>query len=223
VTGPRVALAILRKDLLLDLRSKDRLGHMLVFSALIVVLLSIVLPDSSATTRSWIPALIWIVLLFTSLLGLGRSFQAETEDGAIVSLVQVPCDRGWVGLGKAGANAATILGVEIWTGVLATVFLDVDWGMALPAVLVVGLLGALGLAAVGTLFSAMATRARFREFLLPLLLFPFMLPVLVFASRMTATALLGEPIPEFWWGFLALYAWGFTLLLYFLFDYVLED
>jgi len=223
VSGPRVAAAVLAKDLLLDLRSKDRLGHMAVFAALVVVLLSISLPSGTPATRVWIPTLIWVVFLFTSLLGLGRSFQAESEHGAIALLVQAPCDRGWVFLGKAGANLLALLGVEVWTAILCTVFLDIVWAPALPEILGIGLLGAVGLAAVGTLLSAMASSARFREFLLPVLLFPLVLPVLVLASRMTAAALGGDAIPVGWWGWLALYDWVFVLISYFVFEYVLED
>lgn len=223
VSGPRVATVVLRKDLLLDLRSKDRVGHMAVFAALIIVLLSISLPSSNPATRGWIPPLIWIVFLFTSLLGLSRSFQAESEEGAIALLVQVPCDRGWVFLGKAAANLLALLGVQLWTAILCTVFLDVAWAVALPEILLVGLLGAIGLAAVGTLLSAMANSARFREFLLPVLLFPLILPVLVLAARMTTEALAGREIPLAWWGSLGLYDWVFVLIGYFVFEYILED
>ncbi len=223
MNGPRVALAVLQKDLLLDLRSRDRLGHMAVFAALLVVVLSITLPTATPATRAWIPPLIWIVFLFTSLLGLGRSFQAESEDGAVAVLIQAPCDRGWVFLGKAAANLLALLGVEVWTAILCSVLLDVAWGVAWPEMLAVGLLGAVGLAAVGTLLSAMATCARYREFLLPVLLFPLVLPVLILASRMTGEALAGAEIPGAWWGWLGLYDWVFLLIGYFVFDYVLED
>ncbi len=223
MNGPRVAAAVLGKDLRLDLRSKDRLGHMAVFAALIVVVLSITLPTPNSATRAWIPALIWVVFLFTSLLGLGRSFQAESEDGAITLLVHAPCDRGWVFLGKAAANGLALLGVEFLTAILFTLLLDVDWTVAMPEILGVGLLGALGLAVVGTLLSALASAARFREFLLPVLLFPLVLPVLILASLMTGEALAGGRIPGAWWGWLALYDWAFLLIAYFVFDYVLED
>ncbi len=223
MNGPRVAAAVLGKDLRLDLRSTDRLGHMAVVAALIVVVLSIALPTPNSATRAWIPALIWVVFLFTSLLGLGRSFQAENEEGAIALLAQAPCDRGWVFLGKAAANGLALLGVELWTAILCSVLLDVEWGVAWPEILGVGLLGALGLAVVGTLLSALACAARFREFLLPVLLFPLVLPVLILASLMTGEALAGGQIPGAWWGWLALYDWVFLLIAYFVFDYVLED
>ncbi len=223
MNGPRVAAAVLGKDLRLDLRSWDRLGPMGVFTALVMVLLFIALPTASAATPSWIPALIWMMFLLTSLLGLGRSFQAESEAGTIVLLTQAPCDRGWVFLGKAAANWLALLAVELWTAFLCWVLLDVEWGVAWPEILGVGLLGALGLAVVGTLLSALACAARFPVFLLPVLLFPLVLPVLIFASRMTGEALAGGQIPGASWGWLALYDWAFLLIAYFVFDYVLED
>jgi heme exporter protein B len=221
--GPRVAAAVLRKDLLLDLRSRDRLGHMAVFSALVVVLLSITLPAAKRGTEHWIPALMWIVFLFTSLLGLARSFQSETASGALAALACAPCDRGWIYLGKAGANFAALLGIEIWTGVLFTAFLDVDWSGAWLPMLGVAVLGAAGLAAVGTVLSALSSFARFREFLLPVLLFPLILPVLVFAARATADALATGRVESLYWGALGFYTWVFAMAGYFVFDHVLED
>ena len=223
MSGPSVALEVLRKDLRLDLRSRDRLGHMAVFALLVVALLSVVLPASKVERLSWTPALLWVVLLFTSLLGLARSFQAETEEGALALLVQAPVDRGWVFVGKAGASLVALIGVELWAATLFTVFLDVDWGAGAPACAGAGLLGAIGLAAVGTLLSALSVGVRFREFLLPVLLFPLVLPILVFASRITGEALAAREVPVLWWVVFALYDWVFALIGYFVFDYVLED
>ena len=223
MSGPRVALAVLRKDLLLDLRSRDRLGHMAVFAALVLVLISIALPHDEPALRYWVPVLLWVVFLFTALLGLTRSFSAETEEGGLVLLARAPCDRGWVFLGKAAANWITLVGVQLWTGLLATGFLAVRWDGAGPVALAIAALGALGLAAVGTLLAALACSARFREFLLPVLLFPLILPVLVLGSLMTAEALAGRAVPVAWWGALGLYDWVVMLIAYFVFDYVLED
>ncbi|HKC49880.1 MAG TPA: heme exporter protein CcmB, partial [Myxococcota bacterium] len=182
MSGARVALEVFAKDLRLDLRSRDRLGHMAVFALLVVALISIVVPASQPERLAWSPALLWVVLLFTSLLGLARSFQSETEAGALALLVQAPVDRGWIFLGKAGASLVALVGVELWAAILFAVFLDVDWSAAPLACAAAGLLGAIGLAAVGTLLSALAVGVRFREFLLPVLLFPLVLPILVFAS-----------------------------------------
>lgn len=222
--GPRVALAVLRKDLLLDLRSRDRLGHMIFFAALVVVLLSITLPAPDDRTRAWIPSLLWVVFLFTSLLGLGRSTEAEREDGGIGLLIMAPCDRGWVFCGKALANALDLVIVQALIAMLAAVFLDVEWGEAIVPAIPLAILGAVGLSCVGTLFSTMAASARFRELLLPLMLFPLALPLLVYASRATSELLfLSGSVPNGSWGFLLLYDWIFALLGYFVFDYVLEE
>jgi heme exporter protein B len=232
VNGPRVAWAVLEKDLQLDLRTRERVGQMAVFAFLVAALLSVTLPElptgpaargPGGGARAWIPALMWVVLLFTSLLGLARSFQSESEAGAVVLLLQVPCDRGWVFAGKALANWLALLGMALWTAGLFAVFLDVDWspaGWRGPAIAV---LGTAGLAVVGTLLAGMSLGVRFREFLLPVLLFPLVLPILVIASRLTADSLGGLDSPDRWWGMLALFDWVFALVGYFVFDYVLED
>lgn len=221
--GPRIALAVLQKDLLLDLRSRDRLGHMAVFAFMVVALLSITLPRVTPATQAWLPALVWIVFLLTSLLGLQRSFSSEADDGALTILAQVPCDRGWVFLGKAAANGLALIGLQLWTAILFEIFLNVAWERALMPAAGIALLGAIGLSALGTLLAAMAVAARFREFLLPVLLFPLILPVLVFASHATAAALGGQGIETLWWAALLLYDWVVVLIGYFVFDYVLED
>jgi heme exporter protein B len=233
VNGPAVAWAVLRKDLQLDLRTRERIGQMAVFAFLVAALLSIVLPEAPVSgpadrgplggVRTWIPALMWIVLLFTALLGLSRSFQAEGEAGAVVLLLQVPCDRGWVFAGKAAANFVSLLGIALWTALLFAVFLDVDWSAAGWRGPAIAALGTAGLSVLGTLLAALSLGVRFREFLLPLLLFPLVLPVLVIASRLTGDALAGLPSPDRWWGVLALFDWVFALVGYFVFDYVLED
>jgi heme exporter protein B len=214
---------VLSKDLRLDLRSRDRVGHMAMFALLIAALLSVTLPEHPDAARAWVPALIWVVLLLTSLLGLARSFESEREAGALAVLASVPCDRGWVFAGKAAANGLALVGTALWTGVLFTVFLGTDWSPGGGRALASAALGSWGLAAVGTLLAAIAASVRFRAFLLPVLLFPLVLPVLVIGSRLTADALDAVASPASWWGALVLYDWIFTLIGYFVFDYVLED
>ncbi len=223
MTGARVAWVVFLKDLRLDLRTRDRVGHMAVFSALVVVLMAIALPTPGPESRTWLPVLLWVVVLLTALLGLARSFQAEVDEEALAVLALAPCDRGWIFLGKAGANGIALLGIEIWTALLFSLFLGVSWTSALPAVLGVGVLGAVGVAGIGTLLSAMSTSARYREFLLPVLLFPLVLPVLVLASFATADSIAGNPVPDLLWGALALYAWISVVIPYLVFDYLLED
>ena len=196
---------------------------MAMFAFILVALLSITLPSVTDETRDWLPSLFWVVLLLTSLLGLARSFQSEVDDGAIAALVQVPCDRGWVFVGKAGANTVALVVVLLWTALLFEIFLDLGWQRGWAKALGVGLLGSLGLATIGTLLGAMAVAARFRDFLLPVLRFPLVLPILVFASQATGVALKGASIPVHWWSALILYDLIVALVGYFCFDAVLED
>ena len=171
-------------------------------------------PASTRRERlAWSPALLWVVLLFTSLLGLARSFQSEMEGGALALLVQAPVDRGWVFLGKAGANALALVGVELWTA-RAVHACSSTWtgAAAWREALLAGLLGALGLAALGTLLSAhVAWRVRFREFLLPVLLFPLVLPgARARVAHHRAMRSRGVRCPTLWWGVFALYDWVFV-------------
>ena len=124
---------------------------------------------------------------------------------------------------EAVANLIALFGIQVWTGLLFSVFLDVEWGPARPAALGVALLGATGLSALGSLLSAMSMFVRFRDFLFPILLFPLVLPLLVMVSRMTETALEGGTISGTAWFVLVLYDWIFVWIGYFVFDYVLED
>ena len=234
--GPTIAWAVARKDLLLDLRSRDRLAHMMLFSAIVSILLSIALPQITKSLARWVPALVWVVFLLSSILGLSRSFQAEVEGGALQQLVCVPCQRGWVFLGKAFANWVTLVALQVFTAILFGVFLRVPWsagypteanpaggGVDLMELFGIAVVGAAGLSVLGTLFAGVATAVRNREFMLPLLLFPLALPILVFASRATLEALSSEPVRGLFWSLMLTYTWVFLVLGFFVFDYVLED
>ena len=195
-----VFLAVLRKDLLIEWRSRDRVAAMLLFALLVVVVFQFALPGGmTARTRANAPGLLWVAYVFASLFGLGRSFSLELENDAISGLAMAPADRGWVFLGKLGANLLILAVVQAVTAVaFGLVFQLSLWPVALPLAGVV-LLGSLGLSGIGTLFSAIAVRTRFREVMLPLLLLPLLIPVLSGAVRATTTLFAGgelgfEPI-----------------------------
>ena len=191
-----VFLAILWKDLLVEWRSRERVVAMLIFSLLVVVVFHFALPGgATAQTREMAPGLLWVAYVFAALLGLGRSFSLELENDAISALALVPDDRGWVFLGKSLANFV-ILGVvqAITACVFALVFAVDLASIALPLAGVVAL-GSAGLCTVGTLFSAVAVRTRFREVMLPLLMLPLLIPVLSGAVRATSVLLATGELP----------------------------
>lgn len=185
-----VFLAVLWKDLLCELRSRDRLVSMLLFSLLVVVVFHFALPPRSpAQARELAPGLLWVTTVLSALLGLNRAFALELENDALAGLALAPADRGWVFLGKAVANLVLLLLVQGVTAAALGVAFDVpvlDHPAALGAILV---LGAVGISGAGTLFGAVAVRTRFRELVLPLLLLPLLVPVVIAAVRATAALL----------------------------------
>ena len=218
-------LAILWKDLVSEWRSRDRVVAM----AALLVAGGDRVPLRAARrgpgeARRLAPGLLWVAYVFAALLGLNRAFALELENDALSALALAPADRGWIFLGKAAANFV-LLGVvqapprwcSRWSSTLDLV------PVAAPLAGVVAL-GSLGLCAVGTLFSAVAVRTRFREVMLPLLLLPLLVPVLLGAVRATAALLAGRGRPAFEPVQLLLVTDAVFLIVSFLgFDYVLDE
>jgi heme exporter protein B len=220
----RVLLAILWKDLISEWRSRDRLVAMLLFSGLVVVIFHFALPEGTGREiRANAPGLLWVSYVFASLIGLNRAFAVELENDALAGLALAPVDRGWVFAGKAVASFLLIAVVQALTaGAFALVF-DLDWAEGAAGLALVAVLGALGIASVGTLFSAMAVRTRFREVLLPILLLPALFPVLAAAVQGTGEAL-RDGMPSFASVQLLLVVDGIYWIICFIgFEYILDE
>jgi heme exporter protein B len=140
--------------------------------------------------------LIWLTIVLAGLLGLGRTFELEKEEGAMEGLLAAPVPRDALFLGKVIANAVLLgLVVGLTAGVFA-VFFQLDLSRNPASVAAVLALGTLGFAALGTLFSAVTAGTRMGETLLPVLLFPLLVPLVVFGTSATATLLAGFPPDE---------------------------
>lgn len=186
----RVLAAILWKDLVTEWRSRDRVVAMLVFSLLVVIVYHFALPDGTGKdVLVHTPGLLWVTFVFAALIGLNRAFAMELENDALAGLALAPVDRGWVFLGKALSNVLLIFIVQGLSAAAFAFVFDVDLIARAPGLAGIFLLGTLGIASVGTLFSAMAVRTRFREVLLPILLLPALFPVLAGAVEGTAELL----------------------------------
>lgn len=183
--------AILWKDLVSEWRSRDRVVAMGLFAFLVVIVLRFALPGTDpAEVRRLAPGLLWVAYVFAALLGLNRAFALELENDALAGLALAPADRGFVFLGKAIANFLLLALVQAATATVFGIAFALDlWPIAGRLACVVAL-GSLGICSVGTLFSAIAVRTRYREVMLPLLLLPLLMPVLLGAVGATS-ALLG--------------------------------
>jgi heme exporter protein B len=196
--------ALARKDLLLELRAKETLPAMLLFVVSALTIFHFALPRGTDTVAA--RGLLWSALVFTALLGLTRAFVAEREQGMFDALVLAPCDRSAIWLGKALSVVAFLAAAEVVAlPAFAAFFTGLD-GRTVAAVA----LADLGIAAVGTLFGAMAVAGRARELLMPLLFLPAAVPIVV------------GGVGGYLW-FLALYDAVFGVLSWAAFEYVVAE
>jgi heme exporter protein B len=193
MTLVRRALAIARKDLLAEWRDRESFTAMVFFAFLILFLYSFAFGGDQALIRAASSGLLWLALIFTSVLGLARSVQWELENECLDGLLLYPAQREAIYLGKLLGNLAVISLVELVIFPLFAVLYNVDLWSQLPKLLLIALPGTVGLAAVGTLLSSMTAGLRAREAMLPFLLFPLMIPLILAVVRGTEVVMRGEP------------------------------
>src|SRR5437870_7019109 len=178
--------AILWKDLRCELRSKQMWTGMGLFALLVLVVFNFAFDLRVDNKAAVAPGALWVAFVFASMLGLGRTIAAEREKGSLDRLLLCPVNRKAIYLAKLLGNMLFIGVVEIVALPIFAALFDVPlFGALLPIVL----LGTLGIAAIGTLFSAMAAATQARELLLPILVFPLIVPVVIAAVRATGTLL----------------------------------
>jgi len=222
----RAALAILRKDLTIELRTRESVPAMALFSVTVFVLFHFGL-DRDTLEGELASGVLWVTLLLATVLGVNRLFVAEHEQGGVEGLLLAPIDRTAVFLAKAGALLLYLLLLEVVAiPAFAVLLLGPSLLETLPELLAIVLLADIGLAAVGALVSALASETRARDLIVPLLLLPLVVPVIIAAGSATEPLFARAQDPEDlgqWLGLMALYDVVFVLLSVALFDYLLED
>jgi heme exporter protein B len=222
----RAARAILAKDLRLELRAKESVPAMTLFSVTAYVLFHFGL-DRDTLDGELASGVLWVTLLLAAVIGVTRLFAAEREQGGIDALLLAPVDRTSLFLAKGAALFLFLCLLElVAVPAFGLLLLGPDLVAALPELLAVLVLANLGLAAVGALTAALAAETRARELIVPLLLLPLVVPLLIAAARATEPLLRPEAVAEDlarWLGLLALYDVVFALLAIAVFDYLLED
>jgi heme exporter protein B len=204
--------ALARKDLLLELRARDTLPAMLLFVVAIFVVFHFSLPDRSSDLAA--SGLLWVAIVFTALLGLGRAFVPEREQRMFDGLVLAPCDRSAIWLAKSLATFAFLALAELVALPLFALFFHGIDGTTVLAFL----LADVGICAVGTLVGAMAVVTRARDLLLPLLFLPLAIPILIGGVGASVVASPGRYLL-----FLALYDALFAVLCWASFEYVVTE
>lgn len=215
--------AITWKDLAAELRSRELLSAMLVFSLLVILIFNFALELDIATRRSVTSGVLWTTFAFAGTLGLNRSMAVEKDRGCLDGLLLAPVDRSAIYFGKVISNLAFMLIVEAIVLPIYSVLYNVN--LFQPGLLIVILLGSVGYVAVGTLLSSMAVQTRTRDVLLPILLFPVVVPILIAAVKASGGYLTDAPMTDImpWLNLLIAYDVIFTAIAFMVFDYVVEE
>jgi heme exporter protein B len=215
--------AILWKDLAAELRSRELLSAMLVFALLVILIFNFALELDVKTRLSVTSGVLWVTFAFAGTLGLSRSMAVEKDRGCLDGLLLAPVDRSAIYFGKVFSNLAFMLIVEVIVLPLYSLLYNIN--LFNPGLLLVILLGSIGYVTVGTLLSSMAVQARTRDVLLPILLFPVVIPVLVAAVKASGGYLTGAEMSEIlpWLNLLIAYDVIFTAIAFMVFDYVVEE
>ena len=213
------------KDFLIEWRTKEIFTAVSFFSLLVIITFNFTFEPGPALLKEIGAGILWVAFTFAGILGLNRSFLMEKEGDCLPGLILCPVDRGIIYLGKMIANIVFMTVVELITLIVFAILFNLNIFSQLPSLLLVIFLGTIGFVAVGTLFSAMAVNTRIQEVMLPILLFPIVVPVIIAAVKSTGKILTASPLAEIssWLRLLVGFDMIFIILCYLTFEYVLEE
>jgi len=217
----RHAARVAWKDLRIELRSREILYTMAFFGALLVVVFSFAFPQDARAVRGSVPGMLWVSIAFTGTIGLGRAFDRERENDTMRALLLAPVPRLAVFLGKAFATTLLVLSVAAVCAPLLALFLSAPLFRFPGPIILIVVLGAIGIAVIGSVFAATLLKVRSRDVLLPVILYPLLIPLFVAGTKCTAS--LVAEIPNFdaawyWIEFLGIYDATFLVLSIWIFE-----
>lgn len=222
----RTAATILRKDLTIELRTKESVPAMALFCVTAFVLFHFGL-DRDRLEGNLASGVLWVTLLLAAVIGVSRLFAAEREQGGIDGILLAPVDRTSLWLAKAAALYLYLTALELVAiPAFGLLLLGPNLLPALPLLIAIVAIANVGLSAIGALVSALAAETRAHELIVPLLLLPLLVPVLIAAASASAPLLTAGAEPEElgrWLGLLSLYDVVFVLIALAVFDFLLED
>ncbi len=215
---------IFLKDLKLDLRNLEDLLAMLFFSLIIIMVFSFALPVDEKSRQALAPGVYWVTFLLAGILGLNKSFQVEKDNNCMASLLLAPISRGSIFLGKMTGNVLFILMIQaIVIPIFSTLFYS-SFLSYFSELILLSLVTSIGFSSLGTLLSGLTTDLRFREIILPILLFPLLVPLLLASVKITGSITSGRGIIEMldWLKLLIGFDLIFLIISYLTFEFVME-
>ena len=216
-------LAIVRKDTISELRTKEVVSSVLVFTVLMIVIFNFAFSANHELVKSMAPGILWATFAFAGVLSLNRAFVAEMEQGCLEGLMVCPISRDVIYVGKMVTSLLFMLIIEMIALPIFTLLFNVPV-ISLPLIAII-ILATIGFVAVGTLFSAIAINTRARELVLPILFLPVVVPVVISAVKASGLAIAGEPWSQLYSWLLILLSFDviFITLSYLIFHHVIEE
>lgn len=216
-------IAIIKKDLTAELRSRELISAMLVFSLLVILIFNFALELEPKLRLVVTPGILWVTFIFAGTIGLNRSFAVEKDRGSFDGLLLAPVDRSVILFGKIAGNLIFMFLLEIL--ILPVYSLLYNVNLFQPGLLLVIFLGSVGYISVGTLLSSMSMQTKTRDMLLPIILFPVTIPILLAAVKASNGYLqnLGNASITPWINLLVVYDVIFLAVSYMVFDYIVEE
>jgi heme exporter protein B len=190
------AWTIAAKDLLVEFRARTGIASAIIFVVLVLMVFNFGRDPTAIPNLVLAPSILWVTFTFAAILALNRAFQLELENQALDGLLLAPIGAESIYLGKLAANLVFVMIVEVIGVPLVALFFNVDLWSHIGALAAIIALATIGFVSVGTLFSAMTVRTRFAELLLPVVLLPFMILPLAWATLATSRVFAGRPLSE---------------------------
>ncbi len=220
--------ALVEKDIISELRTKELFTSMLIFVLLTLVIFNFAFGQDAGTNMTELASgILWVAFLFSAILGLNRSFVHEKDEGCLDGLMLAPVERSAIYFAKVVGNLIFICIVELVAIPIFVIFFITDASkVSFLFLVIIILLSNLGIAAIGTLLSAISINTRARDLMMPILFFPVIVPVLVAAVKSTTIAIIrSQPLADMygWLNLLLVYDMIFLLISYATFEYILEE
>lgn len=225
MTSCKIIRWIVWKDVVTEWRSRETISSMVFFALIVILIFSFSFSMDQQAAREVIAGIMWVAFSFTGIIGLGKSFSVELQNDCLDSLRMIPGPKGAVYLGKVAANFAFMFIVEILLCPMFVILFNLNVVEEILFLLLIFFLATLGLAAVGTLFSALTVQIRARDVMLPILLLPLAVPVMIAAVEATKSALTGSPLSLYgrWLELLVVFDAVFLVASYWMFEFVMDS
>ena len=187
-------MTIIWKDFITEIKTRELFSSMFIFALLVVIIFIFSINLSLIQASEVGPGVLWVAFLFAGTIGLNRSFVLEKENGCLQGLLLAPMDRTALYFGKLISNFVFLLIMEVFTLPLFMVFFNIDLLPHFLPLLYVIFVGTLGFCAVGTLLSSLSANLKTRDIMLPILLYPLIIPIIIGSVKMTGQVLAGKPL-----------------------------